>query len=302
MTTPPQSADQIATTNTDATPIAASKVATLAAKPQRWQRWLWRGALAMGGGLLGLGLCLALIDLSISLSTRDAITESVDAVEPASVALILGTSRTFRGKPNPFYRARIEAAAELFHRGHVRGILVSGDNATRYYNEPITMQKDLIAEGVPAEVMTLDYAGFRTLDSVVRAKEVFGLDHVLVVSQRFHVARAIFLARHFGIDAHGFAASDPNTLGFIKIRAREVLARAAAVLDILTGQGPRYLGKPEAVRLREPPAAPAPEAVEPAVEITAQTNEPARDSQTAAEASSTGTEQQPEDEPQQRQE
>lgn len=220
-------------------------------RPRGLTRLLRLGLLLAGAGLAMLAASLALIDVGISLATRGAIAVSMDEVEPAPVALLLGTSRTHRGKPNRFYQARIEAAAALFHQGRVRGILVSGDNATRYYNEPIAMQKDLMALGVPAEYITPDYAGFRTLDSMVRAKEVFGLDKLLVVSQGFHAARAIFLARHFGIDARGFAAPDPPHSGFLKVRAREVLARAAAVLDIVTGQGPRYLGKPETVRLRE---------------------------------------------------
>ena len=203
--------------------------------------------------IAGLVAALLLIDLGISLSTRGAIAETIDEVEPVEVALILGTSRGHRGKPNRFYQARIEAAAELYHSGRVRGILVSGDNATRYYNEPISMQKDLVTLGVPADYITLDYAGFRTLDSMVRAKRVFGLDRVLVVSQRFHAARAIFLARRFDLDACGFAAADPPHAGYLKIRAREVLARAAAILDIVTGQGPRFLGERETVRLRDKP-------------------------------------------------
>jgi len=200
-----------------------------------------------------LATALAMNDLWVSLSTRDAITDSMDEVAAAPVALILGTARTHRGKPNHFYQARIEAAARLYHEHRVRGILVSGDNATRHYNEPIAMQKDLIALGVPPEYITLDYAGFRTLDSVVRAKKVFGMERVLVVSQQFHVARAIFLARHHGLEACGFAAEDPPQSGFLRVRAREVLARAAAVLDIVTGQGPRFLGKHETVRLRGEP-------------------------------------------------
>lgn len=252
MATPNQSidpADPAAARHADTDAVEARDRSS---RPRRWLRLLRRGVLIIGFGLLALVLGLALIDLGISLGTRDAIAVSIEEVEPVPVAIILGTSRTIRGESNPFYRARIDAAADLYHRGRVRGILVSGDNATRYYNEPIQMQRDLIAEGVPAELITLDYAGFRTLDSMVRAKAVFGLDHLLIVSQRFHVARAIFLARHFGIDARGYAAADPATLGFVRIRAREVLARAAAVLDIITGQGPRFLGKPETVRLREP--------------------------------------------------
>jgi SanA protein len=211
--------------------------------------------LALALGLAGLLATLSLIDLGISVSTRDAIATSIDEVEPTEVAIILGTSRSYRGKPNLFYRARIEAAAELYFSGRVRGILVSGDNATRFYNEPISMQKDLMRLGVPAKHITLDYAGFRTLDSMVRAKEVFGLDQVIVVSQRFHAARAIFLARRFGVEARGFAAADPPHAGYLRVRAREVLARAAAVLDIVTGQGPRFLGERETVRLREPSSA-----------------------------------------------
>jgi SanA protein len=169
--------------------------------------------LVVGGLLAILVTTLILIDLGISLSTRNAVTDQISDVAPVEVALILGTSRSYRGQPNRFYQARIEAAARLFQSGRVRGILVSGDNATRYYNEPISMQKDLIALGVPADVITLDYAGFRTLDSMIRAKKVFGLDEVLVVSQRFHAARAVFLARQFGLDARGFAADDPAHAG-----------------------------------------------------------------------------------------
>lgn len=248
--------------------------ATASPKPAARHRWQRRLALGVGLVLFALIAPLGLIDLAVSLSARDAITDSLEAVEPMPVALILGTARTHRGRPNQFYRARIEAAAALFHSGRVRGILVSGDNATRHYNEPIVMQKDLMTLGVPSEYITLDYAGFRTLDSVVRAKKVFGLEQVLIVSQRFHTARALFLARHFALQARGFAAANPSHAGsgFLRVRTREVFARVAALLDIITGQGPRFLGKHETVRLRPAPALP-----------------------------SARTEQQPQDEPQDRQ-
>jgi SanA protein len=194
-------------------------------------------------------------DALISASTARAVANRVDELTPKPIALLLGTARkNLAGGPNQFYAARIEAAAALFHSGKVQGILVSGDNATRWYNEPIAMQKDLIAAGVPAEFITLDYAGFRTLDSVVRAKEVFGQGQIIVVSQRFHAERAIFLARHFGIDASGLAAADPDNIGMLKVRTREVFARVAAILDLVTGREPRFLGKPETVRLRDPSA------------------------------------------------
>ncbi len=192
------------------------------------------------------------IDALVSVSTADAIAERVEDAPAKPIALLLGTSsKTASGRPNQFYEARIRAAAELFHDDKVQGILVSGDNATRWYNEPITMQRDLIAAGVPADYITLDYAGFRTLDSVIRAKEVFGQDELIVVSQRFHAARAIFIARHFGIDASGFAARDPEKRHLFGVRAREVLARVAAVLDIVSGREPKFLGERETVRLRD---------------------------------------------------
>jgi SanA protein len=192
------------------------------------------------------------IDTMVSLSTANAIADRIEDAPGKPVALLLGTSsKTASGRPNQFYQARIRAAAELFHSGKVQGILVSGDNATRWYNEPITMQKDLIAAGVPAEYITLDYAGFRTLDSVIRAKEVFGQNELVVVSQRFHAARAIFIARHFGIDASGYAAQDPEKWQLFGVRAREVLARVIAVLDIVSGREPKFLGESETVRLRD---------------------------------------------------
>jgi SanA protein len=230
---------------------APQPAAATAATPARPHRRL-RIALALLAALAALGALLPVaIDAMVSASTAGAVAEGIDEVEPKPVALLLGTARrTVAGRPNQFYRARIEAAAALFHSGKVQGILVSGDNATRWYNEPIAMQKDLIAAGVPAEFITLDYAGFRTLDSVIRAKEVFGQEHVVVVSQRFHAERAIFLARHFGLDASGLAAADPDEPGLMKVRAREVFARVAAVLDILIGRDPKFLGQPETVRLR----------------------------------------------------
>ena len=206
----------------------------------------------LAGFVVLVVLGLAAIDGMVSVSTAGAVADAVEEVQPKPVALLLGTSRrTIAGGPNRFYNARIEAAAKLFQSGKVKGILVSGDNATRWYNEPIAMRKDLIAAGVPAEFITLDYAGFRTLDSVVRAKEVFGQEHLIIVSQRFHAERAIFLARHFGIDAVGLAAEDPQDSGIMKVRAREVLARLVAVLDIVINRGPKFLGQPETVRLRQ---------------------------------------------------
>jgi SanA protein len=125
------------------------------------------------------------------------------------VALVLGCSPTVGGGyTNPFFATRIQAAAELFRLGKVDYLLVSGDNRRRDYDEPSAMKEALVAAGVPQNRIYCDYAGRRTLDSVVRAGDVFGQGNIIVVSQEFHNQRAIFIAQHRGIDAIGFNAPD----------------------------------------------------------------------------------------------
>jgi SanA protein len=177
--------------------------------------------------------------------------DDLDALPHREVAVVLGTSKYSRGRLNSFYVGRIRAAAELYHAGKVNGILVSGDNGTAEYNEPGDMRADLIALGVPAEHITADYAGFRTLDSIYRAGDVFGLDSYIVVSQPFHIERALYLADQRGHDAVGYGARGPQGVHFQRNRAREVLARAKAVLDVeILHIGPKFLGEPVYVNRR----------------------------------------------------
>ena len=172
--------------------------------------------------------------------------DDVDAVPYNRVALVLGTSKyLIGGSPNHYFKYRIKAAAELYNNGKVDYILVSGDNATVQYNEPRQMRRALIQAGIPASAIYSDYAGFRTLDSIVRAKEVFGQARFTVVSQAFHNERAIFIARHFGIEAVGFNALDPSAYQGIKTRVREVFARLMGLLDLyVLDKGPKFLGEP----------------------------------------------------------
>lgn len=131
----------------------------------------------------------------------------------------------------------------------MKALLVSGDNGSRQYDEPTAMKAALVAAGVPAERIVCDYAGFRTLDSVVRAREVFGQSRFLVVSQRFHNERAIFLARRLGIEAVGLNAQDVPRSRALTTWLREYLARVQAVLDVtLLGTRPRFAGPPEPIR------------------------------------------------------
>jgi SanA protein len=209
----------------------------------RWRVWV-------GIGLLLPFILIAIADFTVSAVTDRRVHTDIAQVPAMPVALVLGTAKYSKeGTINIYYRERIAAAAELFRHAKVRGILVSGDNAYHNYNEPREMRHDLVAQGVPAEYITLDYAGFRTLDSIVRAREVFGQQQIIVVSQRFHAQRALFIASAYGIEAHAYAARDVPRHWHIKTRLREVLARSAAIVDLLSGRGPKFLGKLEIVAL-----------------------------------------------------
>lgn len=215
------------------------------------RRWL---RLLMGLMMLG-GVLLLAADRYVALSTRDAVFAEPSAVPTLPVALVLGTApHLVGGGDNPFYVARMEAAVALYRAGKVQHLLVSGDNSTEYYNEPVGMQADLMARGIPEEAITIDYAGFRTLDSVVRADAVFAQDSFVVVSQRFHVERAVFLARAHDLYALGFVASGVEGEAGLKVRLREVAARVKAMLDVwILDTDPRFYGDPVEIDLEAAP-------------------------------------------------
>ena len=166
-----------------------------------------------------------------------------------NVALILGTSRyTTKGYTNLFFKYRIEAAVKLFRNGKIKHIIVSGDNSLKSYNEPKEMLKALVKEGIPTNAITLDYAGFRTLDSVIRCKKVFGQNKFIIISQRFHVERALFIAKKYDIDAIGFSAQDPPEKYSTKTHIREYFAKTLAVIDLyIIHKKPKFLGKKELI-------------------------------------------------------
>jgi SanA protein len=160
------------------------------------------------------------------------IYDSVQEVPPAEVALVLGTGKYARGRVNPYYRFRVEAALALYEAGKVSRFLVSGDGSHPGRSEPEDMRADLVARGVPPEAILVDNGGLRTHDSIVRAQEVFGLERFLVVSQRFHVERALFIAHSRGIPATGFTARDVRQPAHMRVMVRELLARVRAGIDV----------------------------------------------------------------------
>lgn len=191
-------------------------------------------------------LILASRHLVLSASRNRVFTELTTAVQPANAALVLGCAKTLPdGRNNLYFLYRVDAAAELYHAGIVRHLIVSGDNSREDYDEPTDMKDALVAKGIPPGRIHCDYAGFRTLDSVIRAREIFQQDRIIVVSQEFHAQRAVYIALHHGIDATGFAARDVTSSGGVRTRLRENLARVKAVLDLhLLRTSPKFLGDP----------------------------------------------------------
>ena len=160
------------------------------------------------------------------------------------VGLVLGCAPILSsGAPNWFFENRIEAAAAAFRAQKVDYLLVSGDNHIATYDEPTTMKKALLRLGVPEDRIVLDYAGFSTLDSVIRAKKVFGLSEFCIITQRDHALRAIYIAKANGIDAVAFPAKDVSTLSGLRTRMRESLARVRTLFDVhVLGRKPHFLG------------------------------------------------------------
>lgn len=203
------------------------------------------------GTVVFLILFVVFSNVIIKQATQKDIYQTIANTPQKKVALLLGTSRyTTRGTTNLFFKHRINAAAELYQQGKIKHIIVSGDNSLHSYNEPREMQKALIALGIPDSAITLDYAGFRTLDSVVRCKEVFGQTEVVIISQRFHVERALFIANKYEMDAIGFAAQDPPEKYSVKTHFREYFAKTKAVIDLyIINKKPKFLGKKEKIQL-----------------------------------------------------
>ncbi len=174
-------------------------------------------------------------------ASRGRTYDNIEDLPYNRVGVVLGTSKYIVGGGlNRYYENRMKAARDLFFRGKVDYLLVSGDNALIEYNEPMRMKRSLVKLGVPQEKIYLDYAGFRTLDSMVRAREVFGLEKFTVISQKFHNERAIYIGEKFGIDIVAYNAKNPNRT---RIRRREVLARVKACLDVsILNTQPKFLG------------------------------------------------------------
>ncbi len=203
------------------------------------------GRFVLKYGIIGLVLILGYANTTIPSQASEWIYNDINALPENRVGLLLGTSQLLAsGQPNPYFEHRIAAAAKLYEEGKIRFVLASGDNAHFSYNEPQRMKEALGQAGVPEASIYLDYAGFSTLDSVIRTHDVFGQDSFTIITQGFHAARAIYIARHRGFEAVAYAAEDVAGQVGLRTSVREYLARVKALLDVhILRSEPRYLGR-----------------------------------------------------------
>jgi SanA protein len=193
---------------------------------------------------VALLLLVLLLNYKVKHDVKESMYDNITETPSKKVGLLLGTAKYVKGGwINLYYTHRITAAVELYKAGKIEYILISGDNGRESYDEPTLMKEDLMAAGIPESAIYLDYAGFRTLDSVVRCKRIFGELDILVISQQFHNERAVYIARAKGMQAAGYNAQDVNAKYGFKTRIREYLARTKMFLDLWFGKEPKFLGE-----------------------------------------------------------
>lgn len=194
--------------------------------------------------LVTIGVLVVVCNMLVERAAEGKLYSDVNSIPFNRVGLLLGTGKYLSDKKtvNLFYSYRIDAAVQLLKAGKIRYIVISGDNSRKEYDEPTDMRDDLIRAGIDSNVIFLDYAGFRTYDSVVRLEEVFGQQAATIISQKFHNQRAIYIANKEGIAAIGFNAQDVGNSAGLKVQAREKLARVKVFVDYLFNKKPKFLG------------------------------------------------------------
>ena len=226
--------------------VAAEKPKVEKKKKSHWLvRWVKRFLLlALIVVAAGLGM-IWYANHSATRAGKDILFNDVEDLPHRPAGLVFGCSEKLGTRDNLYFKYRIEAAAELWHAGKIDFLIVSGDNREKYYNEPVAMRKALVKAGVPFDKIICDYAGLLTLDSVVRAKKIFGFEELILVSQKFQNERAAYIAKAHGMDVLGYNAQDVEGYAARKTEDREVLARVKMWIDInITDEQPKYLGEP----------------------------------------------------------
>ncbi len=177
-------------------------------------------------------------------TTKNKIFSETDKIPENNVALLLGTSKnTKNGELNQYFTNRILATIELYNAGKIKNIVISGDNSRKNYNEPQDMKNELIKRGIPESRIYLDFAGFRTYDSVIRMKEIFGQNKYTIISQEFHNQRAVYIANFLGFDVIAYNAKEVKAYSGFKTKIREKFARVKMFLDLTFNKKPKFLGE-----------------------------------------------------------
>lgn len=194
-------------------------------------------------GLLLLGiLAIVILDHKIKKSSEPYISHTLDHLTPAHTAIVLGASVKSNGNLSIMLRDRVESALFLYNEGKVKRFLLSGDNGNKNYNEPLAMKKYLMERGVPEDHIYLDYAGFDTYDTMYRSRAIFEVNSAIIVTQEFHLPRALFIARKMGFDYAGYTG-DKRIYAHQDYNARrELLANVKAYVELVFKKEPTYLG------------------------------------------------------------
>ena len=218
-------------------------------KPGKLHKWQRRIKWAVPTGFILIAAIIVAANYVVEYNTEEFVYKDLTAIPYNKAGLLLGTSKTLKsGLPNQYFLNRIGAAIALFESGKIDVIVISGDNSTEGYNEPEDMKTELLKRGIPENKIHLDYAGFRTLDSVIRMGQIFGQTRFTVISQDFHNRRAIYIAHAKGFEAVGYNAKDIDAYSGFKTQVREKLARVKVFLDLFTNKDPKFLGEKEVIK------------------------------------------------------
>jgi SanA protein len=182
-------------------------------------------------------------DYRIENTTNESVYNNANKIPHNKVGLLLGTSKYLgSGQPNQYFKNRIQATVELYMAHKIDFIVISGDNSKKYYNEPLDMKNELMKFGIPDSLIFLDYAGFRTYDSVIRLNKIFGQNSFTIISQEFQNRRAIYIAKYLNLQAIGYNAEDIDKYYGFKTQVREKFARVKVFIDLMIDKEPKFLG------------------------------------------------------------
>ncbi|HYF01911.1 MAG TPA: ElyC/SanA/YdcF family protein [Patescibacteria group bacterium] len=198
---------------------------------------------------IATGATLYVCNTIVTNTASGRTTFRLNKLPQTKTGLLLGTSKYIpNGRLNLYFKNRIDATIELFKTGKIQFVVISGDNSRKSYDEPTDMKKALIESGIDSTKIYLDYAGFRTFDSVIRLKKIFGQDTAIIISQKFHNERAIYIANNLGINLYGYNAKDVGKYYGFKTAVREKFARVKVILDFVIGMQPKFLGEKIEIR------------------------------------------------------